>query len=612
MTEIYFLKNFKTELKEKLSSINNDSIIFPLDYESISVLNKYKIEFEYIDDFLTDDERKKLFIFCRNIWQNYSSIKNSEISIEGINVLNCIDRNEIREYLMETYSNILMMKNIIEKYNPTKIFASKGIIAILKAQNFKNNFVEIYEEDPDELSFDYVNFRKKIGFININLKFSRKHFKILKNILEHFYPMFLSNQKFLKNSKVILLLEFEPSLYEKLLIQIHKSGYVPLLANFRRPAISSLSSLKSVKRSKALVLTSKMLRLNEKTKRQFPYIIHNILQSIKTMDFEDFNYLCIVSEIIKNKILKVLETRLDEYLKQIHYFIELDKFQNIKSVLTLNLSGESEKIFSNVKKNTPIILLQHAFSNYHDFNSYTDTLDDYDLLNDRIAVWSDEIKRYLLKTHNIKNEQIIVTGSLKHENFIHKKTLTNKKIILITPRPLIKHVEGTKLKLHLRYNDILNTIINFLKSIDNVQIIVKLHPQQNVHNQILTSILNELKTDILILQTESIKPLLEKSYLLVNISPDNFDTSTVILESMLAKTPILNIKLQKNSWNYDFEKTGAVLSVDFDSNFKEKLIQLIENEELYEQQLNKIEEYLNFYLKQTKSPSKELISNIKC
>ena len=81
---------------------------------------------------------------------------------------------------------------------------------------------------------------------------------------------------------------------------------------------------------------------------------------------------------------------------------------------------------------------------------------------------------------------------------------------------------------------------------------------------------------------------------------------------MLAKTPILNIKLQKNSWTYDFEKTGAVLSVDFDSNFKEKLIQFIENEEFYEQQLNKINEFLNFYLKQNKSPSKELIDNIKC
>lgn len=610
MAEIYFLKNFKPNMTEKLSKRNDGSIIFPLDYESLSVLNNNEIAFEYIDDFLTDDERKKLFIFCRNTWQHYSSIKNSEISIHGINILNCIDRNEIHEYLMEMYSNILMMKTIIEKYNPKKIYAPKGIITILKAQNFKNDFIEIYEEVPDELSFDYVNFRKKIGFININLKFSRKHFKILKNILEQFYPLFLLNQKLLKNSKVILLLEFEPSLYEKLLIQIHKSGFVPLLANFRRPAISSFSSLKSVKRSKSLILTSKMLRLSEKTNRQLPSTMHNILQSLKNMDFGDFNYSCIISGMIKNKILNILNARLDEYLKQIYCFNELDKFQNIKSVLTLNLSGESEKIFSNIKKNIPMILLQHGFSNYHDFNSYTDTLDDYDLLNDRIAVWGNEIKRYLLTTRKLKNEQILVTGSPRHENFFDKKFLTNKKIILITLRPLIKHVEGTKLKLLLRYNDILNSIINFLNSINDVQIIVKLHPQQNVHNQIIKSLLNESKTDILVLQTEPIKPLLEKSHLLVNISPDNFDASTVILESMLTMTPILNIKLQKNSWTYDFEKTGAVLSFDFDSNFKETLIRFIEDDEFYDQQLNKIKEFLDFYLKQSPSPSKELINNI--
>jgi len=611
MTEVYFLKNFKPEMTKKLSKSNDESIIFPLDYESLSVLNDNKIAFEYIDDFLTDDERKELFIFCRNIWQHYSSIKNSKVSIHGINVLNCIDRNEIHEYLMETYSDILMMKTIIEKYNPKKIYAPKGIIAILKAQNFKNDFIEIYEETPDELSFDYVNFRKKISFININFKFSRKHFKILKNILEQFYPLFLSNQKFLKNSKVILLLEFEPSSYEKLLVQIHESGFVPLLANFRRPAISSFSSLKAVKRSKSLILTSKMLRLTEKTNSQ-PSTMHNILQSLETMDFDDFNYSCIVSDIIKNKILNVLDTRLDEYLKQIYYFIELDKFQNIKSALTLNLSGESEKIFSNIRKNIPMILLQHGFSNYHDFNSYTDTLDDYDLLNDRIAVWGNEIKQYLLTTRKLKNEQIIVTGSPRHENFFDKKFLTNKKIILITLRPLIKHVEGTKLKLLIRYNEILNSVINFLNSMNDVQIIVKLHPQQNVHNQIIKSLLSESKADILVLQTEPIKPLLEKSYLLVNISPDNFDVSTVILESMLAKTPILNIKLQKNSWIYDFEKTGAVLSFDFDSNFKETLIRFIEDDKFYDQQLNKIKEFLDFYLKQNQSPSKKLIDNIKC
>ena len=181
---------------------------------------------------------------------------------------------------------------------------------------------------------------------------------------------------------------------------------------------------------------------------------------------------------------------------------------------------------------------------------------------------------------------------------------------MITPRPLIMHVEGTKLELHLRYEKVLKDIILYLKKFDDIEIVFKLHPQQNPHTEIIKSIIRDLDPEIPILQDESIKKILENSYLLINISPDNLDASTVVFESMLMNTPIVNIRLQNNSWIYDFEKTEAVLTFDYDSNYQIKMSELITDEKKYNEQVGKLEKFLEFYLVNRKCASENLIKSL--
>ena len=114
MTKIYFIKKFEEEFIEK---IKNDSIIFPLDYKSLDILKNKKIKFELIDDILTDEERKELFLKCRDVWEKFSKVKNNELEYENINIFRIIDRNEIQEYLMELFSESLLIKKIISKYS---------------------------------------------------------------------------------------------------------------------------------------------------------------------------------------------------------------------------------------------------------------------------------------------------------------------------------------------------------------------------------------------------------------------------------------------------------------------------------------------------------------
>jgi len=607
MIEICFLRNFEEEFIEK---IKDNSIIFPLDYKSLDILKSKKIKFELIDDFLTDEERKKLFLKCRDVWEKFSKMKKKELEYENINIFRIIDRNEILEYLMELFSESLVIKKIITKFSPDIIYASKEVIETIKGKDNKLKLIEIYEEHEKELTFDYVNIRKKIWGFEINSKISRKQFKKIKNVIHILNKILNRNNDLDNDERKILFFEFDPNLYKNLLKQVRKIGYTPVLINFRKPAISSKVSFDIIRETKSIVFSPGILKIDKTMFREIEEKCKKLINFVdRNHDFLEFDIFDLkLSKIIKNQVLRILNDRLEDYIRQINYFKLLDERNDIVAGISLNLSGETEMIFSKIRKNTPLILLQHGFSNYYDFNSYLDNLDDYDLLCERIAVWGNPVRDYLIKKYNFKEENILVSGSPRHENFNpNKKINFSKKNIVITPRPLIKHVEGTKLKLQLRYENMLQKLILCLKNINNVNIIFKLHPQQNIHNDIMKSVIKKLDSKIIVLQDESIKEILDDAYLLINISADNLDVSTVIFESMLINVPIINLKLQKNNWEYDIEKNGAVISCNYDSDYENEILNLINNKIEYVKQISEIKKFLEFYLKNKQNASEELI-----
>ena len=607
MIKICFLRNVEEEFIEK---IKDNSIIFPLDYKSLDILKSKKIKFELIDDFLTDEERKKLFLKCRDVWEKFSKMKKKELEYENINIFRIIDRNEILEYLMELFSESLVIKKIITKFSPDIIYASKEVIETIKGQGNKLKLIEIYEEHEKELTFDYVNIRKKIWGFEINSKISRKQFKKIKNVIHILNKILNRNNDLDNDERKILFFEFDPNLYKNLLKQVRKIGYTPVLINFRKPAISSKVSFDIIRETKSIVFSPGILKIDKTMFREIEEKCKKLINFVdRNHDFLEFDIFDLkLSKIIKNQVLRILNDRLEDYIRQINYFKLLDERNDIVAGISLNLSGETEMIFSKIRKNTPLILLQHGFSNYYDFNSYLDNLDDYDLLCERIAVWGNPVRDYLIKKYNFKEENILVSGSPRHENFNpNKKINFSKKNIVITPRPLIKHVEGTKLKLQLRYENMLQKLILCLKNINNVNIIFKLHPQQNIHNDIMKSVIKKLDSKIIVLQDESIKEILDDAYLLINISADNLDVSTVIFESMLINVPIINLKLQKNNWEYDIEKNGAVISCNYDSDYENEILNLINNKIEYVKQISEIKKFLEFYLKNKQNASEELI-----
>jgi len=614
MKNLYLLENIDySNLKKKINT--QDSEIITFDYFSHNILSTHQIKHRKMDEYLEEQDREKFFGLATSLWEWYNILDEKNFTFHNVNLLSIIDRNELHEFLMDLVPKIKALKKIIDKGLYDIIFVSSDIYEIFSKTKFKSNIKFLNKIEKNLLTLEKVDIPLNFEIMETKFTISRKKYKMLKGNIEKTTTGLFRLRKNYENKKKIVLIEFDPEIYHDLLQEINKRGFQPVLVNFRKTATASLRSIKYLKKSNSLV----MLAEDWLKKSQFEEIKTaraNFLHKIKNVtknkiflpnfvyDEIDFNM------TIQEKINNILIQRLDEYLAQILVAESIENADDVLGIITLNFSGETEKIFSRIQSDIPVILLQHGFANYTKAISYFDILDDYHLIKHKIAVWGDIIKDYLIHVKAIPENKIIVSGSPKYDSYSKiKKNKKNQKIMLVTLRPIITHMEGPRIELYEKYEKTLHKLIQISKDVENLQIIFKLHPQQNISNQIIINMIKE-NEGIKILQFEPIKELLADCDLHVNIAPDNFDASSVILEAMMMGKPTLNIQLQKNEIEFEFIKDNAIKSVYYDSNIERSVLDLISHhgtDELFSNSQN----FLNKYMKNRGNAAKKLIDSIE-
>ena len=613
MKNLYILQDINEEKLSKLKEENTDFIAF--DYVSHKILAKNKIKHNLIDDYINENDRKEIFQFCSTCLKQYERSNESDLKFHNIDLVSIVDRNELHEFLMDLIPKIKALKKIIDKGLYDTIFVSSDIYEIFSKTKFKSNIKFLNKIEKNLLTLEKVDIPLNFEIMKTKFTISRKKYKMLKKNIEKTTTGLFRLRKNYENKKKIVLIEFDPEIYHDLLQEINKRGFQPVLVNFRKTATASLRSIKYLKKSNSLVMLAedwlKKSQFEEiKTARaDFLHKIKNVTKNkifLPNFVYDEIDF----NMTIQEKINNILVQRLDEYLAQILVAESIENADDVLGIITLNFSGETEKIFSRIKNDIPVILLQHAFANYTKSISYFDILDDYHLIKHKIAVWGDIIKDYLIHVKAIPENKIIVSGSPKYDSYSKiKKNKKSQKIMLVTLRPIITHMEGPRIELYEKYEKTLHKLIQISKDVENLQIIFKLHPQQNISNQIIINMIKENER-IKILQFEPIKELLANCDLHVNIAPDNFDASSVILEAMMMGKPTLNIQLQKNEIEFEFIKDNAIKSVYYDSNIERSVLDLISyhgTDELFSNSQN----FLNKYMKNRGNAAKKLIDSIE-
>ena len=613
MTTLYILEEIE-ETKLLALTQDNSSEFISFDFNSHKILSERNIAHKLIDNFLTDFDRKKIFDHSNEYLQKIEKFNNSDLNFHGINFINLIDRNELLEFLMDIIPQIHVVQKILKNNNYEKIFLPLILYEIFLESKFKDKIYSFNDYNEKFTTFEKIEIPIRLGMFHSKIMIDRKKYKIIKQIIEEYIGNFFGLIKIKNKHKKIILLEFDPTIYHTLLEEINESGFEPILINFRKSPIYNFDAIKSLSKSKSTVMIPKYWltkdQLNEFKKNKIFFLtkINNIIKNkiiFLYFKYDEINF----SSFLQKKLNQLLIQRYDEYLMEILVTESIQSRNDVQSILTLNLSGENEKVFSKVVQKHPIILLQHAFANYTSSTSYFDVLEDFDLIKNKIAIWGDVVKNYLVNVKKIDENKILVTGSPKYDFYNSKiKTKTKKKIILVTLRPIINHMEGLRIELFDRYDETIQKIIQISKNNPHVEIIFKLHPQQNTSNIIIKNMI-QTNEKIKFFQHESIKKLLENCDLHVNIATDNFDASSVIVEAMLLKRPTLNIQLQNNLFEFEFIVDNAIKTINYNADiYKEILYLLNENNSL--QLIKNSQKHLTRYMKHRNDASHTLINAI--
>tara|TARA_B100000029_G_scaffold513993_1_gene615244 strand:+ start:2572 stop:4461 length:1890 start_codon:yes stop_codon:yes gene_type:complete len=593
--------------------LNDESIIkIVVDYISFQKLSKLKLNFLFLDDFLNKVQRTELYESAIKLldWSNLISNKNN-FQINNVNILKFFPPLELHEFLLDKMIKFFSIKNTLDSLHPDKIIISEYMVNFVPT-TFRKNSIQIIQSDINSsqkgIIHNQIELRFNILSKPLTFYLSKNWFLKLKNIIDDTFSLFYNLK--LKNfqNEIILLLEINPSVYGELISNISNSNKTVVLLNRRRPVLLDSSSRKLLKSSNVKILNPEDF-FDSKAKKEFitkrtimTKSFEKLWNDSKLVDIFSCNNVSFWSSI-KESLLKIYSLRLDDYLKL--YFISNNVLEslNIKSILQLNESGETENIFlQNNQNKIKTFLLQHSFLRYqktiYDIQWPFEDQYIHGLKSSIFLLWGPADHEFFSKYSNIDSKKLIISGSPRHDSLklSYKKIKNNTKSVLITLTPLSIRSGNQTISLIHQYEKILEKIISYLQTAQDVNIIIKLHPGENLHNSILLNFLKKFD-NITLYQTKNPYELIDKSKFVITITPELYDSSTIMLDALTLEKPVVQFILGlNNDYSSNLEdpisvnsyqvEIKEVLSNYFNDNFYSSLIQKIPQ---------KLKQYISYY-----------------
>ncbi|WP_010192826.1 hypothetical protein [Candidatus Nitrosarchaeum limnium] len=365
-----------------------------------------------------------------------------------------------------------------------------------------------------------------------------------------------------------MFLEFDVGKYSEILKNLQDYDGQILLLNRRRPAFYNVNTIHLLQKLNCKILNTKNItnsdsKLIEKLSEKYIKIITTIWENDSIFDeifsLEGFSYW----GFIKTPLLESYKNRMNEYVRTIFASKIIINNFDIRCIVSLNVVGETEKIVLGVNKNKiNSILLEHAYANYVPEISRYDIFSMYSLFKDKIAVWGDTQKQYLIKQHNLDEKRILNVGSPRHDIFFMKeKSKQKQRILLLTIHPISNISGQSTVDLYIKFEKLIINFCKIIKKIPNLQLIVKLHPSQIPHNVQILNLFKKIDSKIPVFLNKSILDLLLECDTLVNISPEGYDPSTVMMEALILKIPVMNVILDNSLYDFQYVKDNAILNV---------------------------------------------------
>lgn len=600
-----------------LSKIKDKPKIISLDIFSHDELLKQAIIHEKLEDYLDKNDEElinKLMLIKSHEWYTQKEISNL-LQFENMN-LGWLLELEITPYFLKILKNFLGIIRIINKENPSMIISSDFLISMARSiiKDKKIKLESHFSDKPEGLSFDKVGIPICLGKKTFTFWISRKHALKIKFFIESVTNSFFSfNHKSQKES--ILLLDFNPTIYNKFLKELSRINREIIILNERRPAIWNYESLKIIINSNVKILRLKNF-LNKKTKltilkRQKELEI-NIQKFFESDIHEDFFSVEGYSfwPSIKDHFISICLERFNEAIERFELSKELFSKLNITSFLTLYPSAPEEKMLIHCaqKFKIPGIVLQHGL---HPQSSHLDTfLKVFPYLPTtgmKYAAWGAEFKNYLC-TIGVSAEDIILSGHPKYDEFFQIKNNCKNNGTILLASSILSEMEysGINTTIFEQFKKILENICIITTKIPNKKLIVKLHPGQPTSYDV-KPIIYGVNPSTPIFKNINILDLMKNCDVLVSIGP-----STVLLEAMILNKPTITYPVEPQWWYEDkIFQSGATIIVKTPKEFEDAINKILFDKQFRNSLIEKGKKFVEQYLTNPENSSKFLATYLK-
>ena len=596
----------------KKFSMENTTFV-AADYETHKKLVDSNTKHELLDNYLQKKERLELYDFVLSKYTWYENLsRKPDFEFNNINILSLMSSLEFHEFVLTVLIKLFSIKNIISSKSPNEIFVSEKFLKYVKLVQDKNKIHTFDSNLNNEKSFltNKIELRFNILSKPCTFYISKKNYSSLKKIYENFFCKINNLWLDKKTSKeIILLVEFNTSAYEEMIRTLSKSKKQVVVLNRRRSAIWNKNSIGILKSNNVKILDPEKffdLHTDPEFALEHKRLNENLHELWKSKElFSIFS----VKEIsfwplIKDRLKKIYDYRLDDYLKFIFQSRNFLTQLNIKKIICLGESGETENVLlQSVENDVDSILLQHSFLRYNpELKKLQWKYEDQNMLGltcKKFFLWGNSDLNYFLENSKIQKDQLIISGSPRHDQFLQIKSSTNShttKNILIALSPISERSGLGDTNLIIKYNYFLEKIFKILNEFNDLKITVKLHPGENPHNSILIDFLKN-QSNITVFQIKNPNELIKKSDLMINISPELYDSSTIMLEGLLLRKPVIQLSLDDELSKVEPLKS-PIIQISEIEHFEQVISKIINDEiyrkEIIEQISNKLNDYLSF------------------
>ena len=549
-----------------------NSLIITFDYDSHKNLEK-----SHIDHVISDSYLDQYFIssnetICQNLSKWYTQkFAENILEYDGLN-LGEFFYIELYELLIPFLKNFLEISKIFEENSNASFLTSQNLYDIIHSFSSDVKILQIVNSIKSEFDYPHIDIPFKFGSKSSHIRIGRSKYLKLLNVSEKFLNLTTKKQS---DKPVILLTNISPQLYKELFLAIPESKNVFLKFDRILPSFWNYDTYSTVKKSGCIIenISSLMDGNIKKLINDSQILIDKKLNSLDSL--EEIKQFFSVNKIsfwnaFKKTFFKLLQNKFTEFIREIEIAEKLFSKYKFSCILVHAEAGLELVLIKLAKRqNIPIILLKHGIqTRSKNFLHHERFYRSIPVNSNRCLVWGNADLKQLTENGILRND-IDVLGAPFYDKIFQNKIPSYQEldnfILFATDFKASHKLETITVQSMKKYEMIINSVYNSVMKYDK-KLVIRPHPLKDIGEKELAK---NLDPGIKVVIGGSILPLIKSSSLVVVT-----DNSSVILEALALKKPVISIKVDKDLDDDEFCNSNACIRTniqDFESNLSKIL-----------------------------------------